>query len=220
MLQPRLTLGRTLVELAIGRRCLQCSAPGPAWCESCLRQSADLQVRWTPQGARVLAGARYEGPVRRAIVAHKEHGHLSLVAPLARLLVAAMGRPGGPVIAPVPSQRAAVRRRGHDHSRRLARAAARICGGTTVTPLRWVRKGDDQSALGVRGRQVNVSGGMAAATATSGRGIWLVDDIVTTGSTVDEAIRALTASGWAISGVAVVATVERRMALAGGHGLR
>jgi predicted amidophosphoribosyltransferase len=83
-----------------------------------------------------------------------------------------------------------------------------------------VRKGDDQSALGVRGRQVNVSGGMAAATATSGRGIWLVDDIVTTGSTVDEAIRALTASGWAISGVAVVATVERRMALAGGHGLR
>ena len=62
--------------------------------------------------------------------------------------------------------------------------------------------------------------GMAAAPATSGRGIWLVDDIVTTGATVDEAIRALTAAEWTISGVAVVATVERRMALAGSHSLR
>ena len=220
MFGPRLTVGRSLVDLAVGKRCLQCSTPGLVWCESCLAESADPQVRWTPQGTRVFAAAHYEGSVRQAIVAHKEHGHLSLVAPLARLLVSAMGRPDDPLIAPVPSQRTAVRRRGHDHSRRLARAAARICGGTTVSPLRWVRKVDDQSALDVQSRRVNVLQGMAAAPATSGRGIWLVDDIVTTGATVDEAIRALTAAEWTISGVAVVATVERRMALAGSHSLR
>jgi predicted amidophosphoribosyltransferase len=217
---PRSTMARTLVELAVGRRCLECAAPGLPWCESCLRASVDVHACRTPQGVDVCAGAHYEGPVRRAIVSHKEIGQLSLAAPLARLLVAAMGQPAAVMIAPVPSLRQAVRARGQDHGRRLARAAARLCGGTLVTPLRWVRRVHDQSGLGVENRQVNVHRGMAATAPRSSTGVWLVDDIVTTGSTVDEAVRALTASGWTVSGVAVVATVERRTALAGNGSLR
>jgi predicted amidophosphoribosyltransferase len=177
-------------------------------------------MRWTPRGVRVFAGARYQGPVRRAIVSHKEHGHLSLVSPLARLLVAAIGQQDVAMIAPVPSLRTAVRARGQDHSRRLARAAAGISESTLVTPLRWVRRGVDQSGLSVERRQGNVHGGMAAALAASDGRLWLVDDIVTTGATIDEAVRALMASGWTVAGVAVVATVERRMALAGTDSLR
>ena len=216
----RSPLVRTLVELAVGRRCLECAAPGVPWCESCLRTAVDVHLRWTPRGVGVVAGARYQGSVRRAIVAHKEHGQLSLVSPLARLLVAAIGPQDVAMIAPVPSLRTAVRARGQDHSRRLARTAAGVSGSTVVTPLRWVRRGVDQSSLSIERRQVNVRGGMAAAPAASDGRLWLVDDIVTTGATIDEAVRALTASGWTVGGVAVVATVERRMALAGTGSLR
>jgi predicted amidophosphoribosyltransferase len=213
-------LGHALAELTVGRRCLQCGASGLAWCESCLRASVDVHERWTPRGVRVLAGARYEASVQRAIVSHKEYGQLSLVAPLARLLVAAMGDQNPAMIVPVPSQRRAVRARGQDHGRRLARAVSRISGGALVTPLHWVRRADDQSGLGVERRQTNVRRGMAAGSATSTRRLWLVDDIVTTGATIDEAVRALSAAGWAIGGVAVVASVERRTALAGLQRLR
>jgi predicted amidophosphoribosyltransferase len=190
------------------------------WCEACLSTVFDPHRRETGRGTVVLAASHYRGPVRDAIVAHKEHGQLSLVAPLARLLAASLPAARDVRLVPVPSARSAVRGRGQDHGRRLAHAAARITGGSVELPLRWQHRVDDQSGLSVQGRQQNVTGGMAARPASGIRPVWLVDDIVTTGATIDEAVRALTAAGWSVAGVAVVASVESRLALAGRGRLR
>ena len=97
------------------------------------------RVGSTSLGAIVTAGSRYAGVVRDAIVTHKEHGQLTLVKPLARLLVAAVGERAqtvDAVLTPVPSTRASIRSRGHDHSRRLARTAATLAGAPPAYPLR------------------------------------------------------------------------------------
>jgi len=213
-----------LVELSIGRRCLGCAVPGRVWCDACLRTTVGVHRRETPSGVSVSSGAHYEGVVRDAVVAHKESGHLALVTPLARLLIAGMSANGpaagsgraGPVLVPVPSTRSTVRSRGHDHCRRLASASARMSGGSVVTPLRWARRVDDQSGLTVEQRRHNVAAAMSARevgkrlTPEPPAGVWVVDDVMTTGATIDEAVRALTASGWTVAGASVVASVDLR----------
>ena len=225
----------------MGRRCLGCAAPGQVWCDECLASIVEVHCRETPAGVRVLAGSHYVGGVRDAIVAHKESGHLALATPLARLLVAGLsaagmcelggqvsvglgsvGRGSGrPMLVPVPSTRATVRSRGHDHCRRLASASARVSGGTSVTPLRWARRVVDQSGLSVEQRRHNVAASMVASeaggrvarrTRAGSDGVWVVDDVMTSGATIDEAVRALTASGWTVAGAAVVASVDLRRA--------
>ena len=212
-----------LAELTIGRRCLGCATPGGGWCDACLRASLGVHRRETPSGVRVCAGTHYQGVVREAIVAHKENGHLALATPLARLLIAGMACSGqldfsvAPVLVPVPSTASTVRSRGHDHCRRLAAASARLSGGTVASPLQWVRRVADQSGLSIEQRRNNVATSMSArvprhrVTSLARHDVWLVDDVMTTGATIDEAVRALRASGWTVRGAAVVASVDLRM---------
>ena len=201
---------RSLLDLCTGSACLGCGVPGVVWCDRCLSGVVEVHGRTAPSGLAVLAGARYEGQVRQAVVAHKERGQLSLVRPLARLLVAAMGRPSGALLVPVPSRRAAVRARGQDHARRLAGRAAALCQGSVTPALSWARSALDQAGLGVNGRSRNVDRAMRARRSPPGGVVWLVDDVMTSGATIDEAARALIAAGWRVAGVAVVASVDAR----------
>jgi predicted amidophosphoribosyltransferase len=79
----------------------------------------------------------------------------------------------------------------------------------------------DQAGLTARERRRNVSDAMVARPpAGSDAAALLVDDIMTTGATLDEGYRALTSAGWLVGGVAVVAAVDARRALAPRHPLR
>src|SRR5207302_10833979 len=120
-------------------------------------------------------------------------------------------RSPGPVLVPVPSARATVRRRGGDHVLRLARAAASPLGARVVSPLRITRAVRDSAGLGASERFANLGGAMsAAAPAAPETAVVVVDDIVTSGATLAEAVRALRASGWLVTGAAVVAATPRR----------
>jgi predicted amidophosphoribosyltransferase len=222
-----MSITTALCDLAFGRRCLQCDEAGPPWCDGCLRTVLEVHHRRTPAGWSVVAATRYEGSVQQAVLAHKEHGHLALASPLGRLLaVAAEGARGTldavqPVLVPVPSTRAASRLRGQDHARRLARSAAAMTGVGTRWALGWRRPVHDQAGLSVRGRRDNVGLAMRATPPRrSPAAAWIIDDVMTTGATLDEASRALTASGWVVAGISVVAAVDSRRALARRDGLR
>lgn len=216
-----------LLELTLGRRCLACARPGGAWCDACLRESLSVHQVRTPDGHVVLAASHYSGAVRRAVVAHKELGQLSLATPLGRLLAGAVltqrGVASGTTaveslpgcLVPVPSNRTVVRARGHDHALRLARACGGVIGVPAVPALTWSRAVADQAGLSMAGRRRNVASGMSVVR--SGRlrpPVWIVDDVTTSGATLDEATRALTAAGWSPGGLAVVAEVQARTALA------
>ena len=109
----------------------------------------------------------------------------------------------------MPSSRAAARRRGGDHVHRLARRAGRRLGVPIVPALRLVRAVRDSAGLGAGERHANLSGAMAARPAMPGVTAVIVDDIVTSGATLAESIRALRSAGWLVAGAATVAVTPR-----------
>ena len=204
-----------LTDLVLPRRCAGCGRPGELLCVSCRPSGPPLRLAGFD--AVVLAAGRYEHRLRSAVLAYKERGRHELARPLAQLLAVAallsLRGPGAPVVlVPVPSARAAARRRGGDHVLRLARVAGARWRIPVEPALRLVRAVHDSAGLGAAARHANLAGAMAAARPPpSVPAALLVDDIVTTGATLHEATRALRAAGWPVLGaVALAATPLRR----------
>nr|WP_221204170.1 ComF family protein [Modestobacter versicolor] len=234
--------GRALADLVLPRTCAGCAVPGAVLCRRCallLTRPRLAQPRRHPPGfPPTVAAGGYAGPVRPAVLAFKEHGRAELAAPLGTALALAAAAvltgapPGaGPVLlVPVPSSAAAVRRRGRDHVRELAEAAAaelRAAGVPARTaqllgraPGRRVR---DSAGLDAAQRRANLAGRFRAlpprAGLPPGCRLVLVDDVVTSGATLTEAARALrdTPTRRADTPVlaAVVAATPRRARAAG-----
>lgn len=221
-----------LVDLALPSSCAGCGAEGPVLCSPC-RAWLAVPARPTrpdpaPPGLpSTWAVAAYAGPVRSAVVAHKEEGRLALGRPLgaalARSVRAAFAGTGHgtgiPVLlVPAPSRAAAVRARGHDPTVRMARSAAaqlrRDGLDVAVVPALRVRAGMlDQAGLSACERAANLAGALrvsrSAAGLVAGRHVVVVDDVVTTGATLAEAARALRAGGAEVAAAAVVAATCR-----------
>jgi predicted amidophosphoribosyltransferase len=195
-----------VVDLVLPRLCLGCGVAGSALCRRCLPGAPRAVLDEPVPGLPVLAGAAYGGAVRRAVLAFKERGRRDLVGTLGLVLgrtVAALmaGLPReATVLVAVPSSRSAAAARGGDHVLRLARRAA-VVSGVRVAPgvLQLGRAVQDSAGLGRRGREQNLHGALRARAPTGGRAgprrAIVVDDIVTTGATLREAVRALRAAG-------------------------
>jgi predicted amidophosphoribosyltransferase len=210
-----LPLHEALLDLVLPRRCAGCAVPGVALCPGCRAELAAAPLGVLTDGPRRLpplaAAAPYAGAVRGVLLAHKEHGRLALVRPLGAALAAAaacLEPPPGTVVVPVPSSPAAVRARGHDHARRLARDAARrlrLPSRALLTPVRAIA---DSAGLGAAERAANLRGALSARRRLDGVVVLVVDDVVTTGASLREAVRALRAAGARVHGVATVAVTE------------
>ena len=189
-----------------------------------------------PSGlARPTAVGEYDGPLKLLVNAHKEQHRFALAAPLGDLLAISVLGHTGPqsprdhpardvVLVPVPSRASVVRRRGHDPLLRITlRAAARLRGRGVQTGvarlLRSERVAEDQAGLGAAARARNLAGSMSCPPGRARRRLGrasgtpslvvVVDDVITTGSTVREAQRALETAGVEVAGIAVVAATRR-----------
>jgi predicted amidophosphoribosyltransferase len=207
-----------LLDLVLPRSCAGCGSPGRTLCDPCVLLLGSPRLHAptpSPPGMpRLVAAASYGGPVRAALLAHKERGRLGLTRPLGAALATALlllDLPPRVVLVPAPSSRAAVRQRGHDHARRLASAAARRATGARAAPLLVpARRVADQAGLDAGARAANLSGALRARRSLSGLRVVVVDDVVTTGATLAEAARALRDAGADVVGAAVVAATTRR----------
>lgn len=210
-----------LDDLVFGSTCAGCDRPGSPLCDTCrdlLGRLPGLVTARRPD-LPVIAGAPYDGALARLVVAYKDRGVRSLGRPLARATARAAFRvwhPDGPVVlAPVPSNPAAVRRRGYDHTRDLAIRLARelAAGGTPArveAGLGRARRVRDQADLGHDERLVNQAGSMRWRGPAPRAPVLVVDDIVTTGATVAEAARAVGAAGGTVAGALVIAHTPLR----------
>lgn len=126
---------------------------------------------------------------------------------LGRVLGPLLGElPGGDLVVPVPLHRRRLRAREFNQSLELARAAwPRV----PIDPLALKRLRDTppQTGLNLRERRENVRGAFVAERSrVSGREILLVDDVLTTGATVESCARALRRAG---AGSVFVLTLAR-----------
>ncbi|MBN2070883.1 MAG: ComF family protein [Candidatus Krumholzibacteriota bacterium] len=124
----------------------------------------------------------------------------SAVVPLAWWIASAIARFGScisaspPVIVPVPLHADRRSERGFNQAELLAAEVARILGTVEKNDLLYRKKKTrPQSKLDAGARILNVSGAFVATNEAfiSGRDIILIDDLVTTGETVKECIKAL-----------------------------
>jgi predicted amidophosphoribosyltransferase len=204
------------VAVVFPTECSGCGAPDRALCGDCRAALAPRPAPVDLPELRVWSALDYASVTRSVLVAFKDGGRTDAAPVLARALRAAMESAlddardrsdGRDVrIATVPSARAAFRRRGY----RPVEVLLGRCGLRSERVLRPSRRTVDQAALGAAQRAVNRAGSLRAEPRSAGRTYLLVDDILTTGSTLREASRALRRAGARVAGAAVVARTERR----------
>ncbi|MBR6728474.1 MAG: ComF family protein [Clostridia bacterium] len=111
------------------------------------------------------------------------------------------------VIAHLPRSRRNLRRFGFDQAKLLAGHLSRLLGIKHICALKRVHSGKEQKKLTLRARMANIKGAFAPGKSVKGMRVILVDDIVTTGAGMAEAVRVLRRSGAAqIICVAAAAT--------------
>jgi predicted amidophosphoribosyltransferase len=212
-----------MLDLVLPLECGGCGAPSTRWCPVCARELSvkpdepHLVTARVDPGVPVFTLGRYAGARREAIVAVKEHGRADLITPLAGALhfgldhLLMWGILDTPLhVVPAPTRRSAARRRGGDPVTHMALAAT--AGHRDITVIQALRMRAfvrDSVGLSTTDRQRNIAGRVKAAKPVAGD-VLVVDDIVTTGATLGEAARALTAAGQRPRAAAVVAHRPRR----------
>jgi ComF family protein len=197
------------LALLVPVECAGCGSADRTLCPACVAElRPDPTTRATAGGLGVVTAVRYEGRVRRVILAFKEQGRTDAATALSTPLAAALGRATtahAVELAPVPTSRAAYRRRGYDPVRLLMRRAA-APASRVLEPARATAR---QKALDASARADNLRGAFRARHDLTGRSFVVVDDILTTGATIDEAARAIRAAGGEVVGGATLAFTPR-----------
>lgn len=181
------------LALLLAASCPGCDRSGTLLCDGCrMLLRAEPHVVRTPHGMAVHAALRYEGVAARAIRRLKEDGATMLARPLGAALAGILSTTAhDALIVPVPTSRAAFRRRGY----RVPDLLVRRAGAAAHRLLVPARRTGDQRGLGREARARNVTASMRVARRGHGK-VVIVDDVVTTGATLDEAARALRAAGY------------------------
>ena len=115
------------------------------------------------------------------------------------------------VIVHLPRTHQNAKRYGFDQARELAKALSRKTAYPYVCALKRRGKNFEQKKLTVKERQANLKGAFSLAADVQGCRVVLVDDVVTTGSGMAEAIRTLKRGGAVeVFPVCVATTLKKR----------
>ncbi|MTE12750.1 ComF family protein [Nocardia aurantiaca] len=196
-----------LLDLILPRACGGCGRAGTGWCADCADALSGPPIRIRPRadpGVPCWALAPYAGAPRRAVLAVKEQCRRDLARPLGAGLARGLdhlrdtARPL--VLVPAPSRGAAARRRGGDPVVRAADVAASWLPDCRLVRMLRMRPGvRDSVGLGHRDRQHNLHGRIIVSTTCppdvlfpANAEVVVIDDVLTTGVTMRESVRALT----------------------------
>lgn len=181
-----------------GPVCARCALPlaGEA-CRACERHA--------PLYRHAVAAGAYTGVVREALHALKYRGQRAAAGPLAERVARSPNFPAGDwLVVPVPLTAKRRRERGFNQAALLGRAIARLRRLPYADALARTVETTPQHGLSRDARQRNLAGAFACRKPVSGRRVLLVDDVLTTGATVDAAAEVLLAAGAVEVAIAVV----------------
>ncbi len=186
--------------------CFVCGGPiNGRQCPRCRKESFAFE--------RVRAPFVYREEVRLLVELYKYGGIVRIAGFLARDMASVLPELGPfDLIVPLPLNKVKERERGFSQTRRLARELERIAGVRMADRLlRRTRNTRSQTGLGREERKLNVRDAFRAEpwTGLEGATVLLVDDVMTTGATMDSAARALKKAGVSRVVAVVAAIVER-----------
>ncbi|MFZ5574933.1 MAG: double zinc ribbon domain-containing protein [Pseudomonadota bacterium] len=171
--------------------CPQCAQPVPDGqpCGACLRHP--------PAFDRTAAALVYRFPADRMIPRLKYHGQLALAPALGDCLADVLaGAPRPDRVVPMPLHPARLRERGFNHATEIARSVTRRLGlPLDLDSCRRIRDTPPQMGLGHDARRRNLRGAFACSAELGGERVAVVDDVMTTGTSLDELAAALKRAG-------------------------
>jgi ComF family protein len=172
---------------------------GEPLCVRCLAAGREPPGCGREPGYRAFAAWVYEERAAIAVHALKYHGRPRLAGMLGHAIANALPSAYRPdLVLEVPLHPVRRRERGYDQAALLADAAARCLGSPRVAHgLRRRRPTRPQARLGPAARRANLAGaiGVVEPRALEGRMVLVVDDVITTGSTMEACLRALEECG-------------------------
>jgi ComF family protein len=166
-------------------RCPRCALPSPAGqtCGRCLAHP--------PAYDETIAALAYGFPVDALVQALKFRGELALAPLLGERLASVLPPERPDLIVPVPLSARRLRSRGFNQALEIARSLGAVEIGLLGRPADTAPQFD----LPWDERQRNVRGAFSARRRVDGVTIAVVDDVMTTGATLDEIARTLKAAG-------------------------
>jgi ComF family protein len=217
---PRLSqIKETALDLLFPRWCVGCGREGDFICPSCLRslprivpplcpqcglpQSSDTLCPSCLGGQAEINGIRapfrFEGVVRQAVHQLKYRNLRALAGPLARLLSDYLLTNPLPadVLVPVPLHPKRLRERGYNQSRLLAKELGKLTGLPVVDDclVRERHSLPQARTASVVERRANVASAFSCRRRLEGERVILIDDVATSGATLDACARALKQAG-------------------------
>ncbi|MCD8361707.1 MAG: ComF family protein [Lachnospiraceae bacterium] len=188
---------RTRLSYVRGNYCQKCGKPllteEREYCADCARRPHQFQ--------RGRAAFAYDEIMRRSIARYKYGGRREYADFYAEEILRGCARDvlrwQAQALVPIPLHPSRRRRRGYNQAELLARALSDRCGiPVDAGLLKRTRKTRAQKELSDRERAVNLRGAFSLRKgAVPCKRLILIDDIYTTGSTMDEAARVLRAHG-------------------------
>jgi len=170
-----------------GALCPRCALPSPgaALCGRCLAE--------TPEYDATVAPLAYDFPADALVHALKFRGELSLASFLGKLLAERIAqRETIDLVIPVPLSAARLRGRGYNQALEIAR---HLPGKLDFSSCVRERDATPQTELPWAERRRNVRGAFACRRSLEGARVAVVDDVMTTGATLDEMARTLKRAG-------------------------
>lgn len=199
--------------MLLAQRCAVCDRSGPSPCATCHRGLRPPAPDVDPPGLDgLVALLRYDGPARALVARVKYRNRRQALAWLASGLAAhvagAVEHPFD-VVTWAPTTDGHVRARGFDHAEALARGVGRTLGVRARPLLR--RCGEEvQTGRAAHERRADGPTFSPRTRLAPGTRVLLVDDVVTTGTTLRAARRALLDAGATVVVPAAVARTPGR----------
>ena len=189
---PRCAFCRGFLAKGEGRTCSTCERDLPFCRGEDARQEGEFY-------SVCISPLLFEDQVRDSIHRYKFQGARCYRHPYATLMAPSIAhqlKGRYDILSWVPVSRGRLRTRGYDQAKILAEAIGRELDVIPVKTLKKVKHTAAQSGLGGRdARSANIAGAYVALGSVAGKRVLLVDDVLTTGSTLSESANALRLAG-------------------------
>ena len=186
-------------------------APGQAFCDQC-GPVPRLESGLTLHGVPLLVAGHYRPPLSTAIVRFKYSARPELSRPLSGLVLPELRRQGLPasvLLVPVPLHPRRLAMRGYNQAALLAQELAKAAK-LPCRPRLLLRSREMERQVGKsREERVENARGAFELRQAGPASVVLVDDVITTGSTVRACAQALAAGGIRVVAIAALARAEQ-----------